>query len=188
MSEVLSGCAVRAATQNLVRGPVTQEWTHSLPFMQQTVLVLGMRGPDGSPKYGSVKMLLRWYRRCIIKAAFVGAALTDPIMPSGGSFDGPSLEGEDELDPWQDRMMVHVNQYLRELDGLPHHFQMHLMHGVEILGYKHPDSEIRFWWHRLYLRLANDMHLHPETEEQMDVRLGDTRSGWLDRADPATVA
>jgi hypothetical protein len=32
------------------------------------------------------------------------------------------------------------------------------------------------------------MHLWPETEEQLDARLNDTRVGWLQRADPATVA
>jgi len=170
------------------RGPVTQEWIHELPFMQQSVLILAMRGPDGVSKYGAAKMLLRWYRRCVIKAAFLGEALRDPIQPSGGSFDGPSLEGDDELDPWTERMMVHVNQYLRELDGIPHHFHMHLMHGTEILGYKHPDAIVRHWWHCLYLRLANDAHLHPESEAELDVRLGDSRDGWLHRADPATVA
>lgn len=34
----------------------------------------------------------------------------------------------------------------------------------------------------------DDMHLWPETEAQLDERLGDSRSGWLKRADPATVA
>lgn len=50
------------------------------------------------------------------------------------------------------------------------------------------DTEIRFFWHRLYLRLVNDLHLHPESEAELDERLGDTREGWLKRADPATTA
>lgn len=167
---------------------VTQEWTHELPLMQQSVLLTVIRGPDGIPKYGSIKMLLRWYRRCILRSSFLGVAMTDPIEPDGGSFLGASLEGDDGLDPWTDRMLVHVNQYLRELDGIPHHFHMHLMHGIEILGYKHPDAVVRHWWHCLYLRLANDAHLHPESETELDVRLGDSREGWLHRADPATTA
>ena len=117
-----------------------------------------------------------------------GRAITDPIESNGGSFTGPSLDGDDSLDHWSDRMQAHINDYLRNVDALPHHYQMHFMHAVEICGYKHPDAEIRMFWNRLYLRLVNDFHLHPESEAELDDRLGDTRSGWLKRADPATTA
>lgn len=167
---------------------VTQEWTHGLTMMQQSVLLTAVRGPDGIPKYGSIKMLLRWYRRCILKSSFLGRVMHDPIDPDGGSFLGASLDANDSIDHWTCRMLAHVNDYLKTLDGIPHHFQLHFMHAVEILGYKHPDDEIRHWWRTLYIRLANDMHLHAETEAELDERLGDTRAGWLKRADPATVA
>lgn len=158
-------------------------------MMQQSVLFAAIRGPDGSAKYGGgAKMLLRWYRRCVLLSAMDGRALNDPIEPNGGSFTGPSLDGEDDQDHWADRMQAHVNDYLRQVDGLPHHFQMHFMHAVEIVGYKHSDAVIRHFWYQLYLRLVNDFHLHPETEAELDMRLGDTRAGWLERADPATVA
>lgn len=175
--------------ENEIRGPVTQTWTHALPMMQQSVLLAAIRGPDGQPKYGGgAKMLLRWYRRCILLSAMDGRVLEDPIEPNGGSFTGPSLQGEDPEDPWEDRMQVHINDYLRQVDALPHHYQMHFLHATEILGYKHPDVRIRLFWHNLYLRLVNDFHLHPETEAELDDRLGDTREGWLRRADPATAA
>lgn len=167
---------------------VTQDWVQGLTLMQQTVLLTAIRGPDGMPKYGGVKMLLRWYRRCVLLSAMDGRVLDNPIDKNGGSFTGPSLQGEDDLDPWCDRMMVHVNAYLRELDAIPHHYQMHFMHAVEIVGYKHPDAEISLWWRQLYLRLVNNLHLHPGTEAELDDRLGDTRAGWLKRADPATAA
>lgn len=172
---------------------VTQTWTHDISMMQQSVLLAAIRGPDGSPKYGGgAKMLLRWLRRCILLSAMDGRVLSNPIEQNGGSFTGPSLdewEGEgEEADPWYDRMQIHVNDYVRSVDALPHHFQMHFMHAVEIVGYKHPDQIVRFFWRGLYLRLVNDFHLHPETEAELDDRLGDTREGWLKRADPATVA
>jgi hypothetical protein len=168
---------------------VLQSWVIELSMMQQSVLLAAVRGPDGTPKYGGgAKMLLRWYRRCILLSAMDGRVLSDPIESNGGSFTGPSLEGQDDEEPWYERMQVHVHDYLRNVDALPHHFQMHFMHAVEILGYKHPDAVIREFWHRLYLRLAHDFHLWPETEAQLDERLGDTRAGWLKRADPATVA
>lgn len=168
---------------------VLQAWLANLSMMQQTVLLTAIRGPDGIPKYGGgAKMLLRWFRRCILLSAIDGRVLDNPIDANGGSFTGPSLDGDDPEDPWEDRMQAHVNDYLRNVDALPHHYQMHFMHAAEILGYKHPDARIRFFWHRLYLRLVNDFHLWPETEDQLDERLGDTRAGWLKRADPATVA
>lgn len=170
-------------------GNVLQEWVGAISMMQQTVLLTAIRGPDNHPKYGGgAKMLLRWYRRCVLLSAMDGRVLQDPIEPNGGSFTGPSLEGEDPEDPWEERMQVHVNDYMRQLDALPHHYQMHFMHAVEILGYKHPVVRTRFFWNRLYVRLAHDLHLWPETEAQLDERLGDTRSGWLKRADPATVS
>jgi hypothetical protein len=168
---------------------VTQTWVHELTMMQQSVLLAAIRGPDGQPKYGGgAKMLLRWYRRCILLSAMDGRVLSNPIEANGGSFTGPSLDGPDDQDPWSERMQEHVHDYLRQVDMLPHHYQLHFMHAVEIVGYKHPDPVIRMFWNRLYLRLVHDLHLWPETEEQLDSRLGDTRSGWLERADPATAA
>lgn len=168
---------------------VTQDWTHSISMMQQSVLLAAIRGPDGQPKYGGgAKMLLRWYRRCVLLSAMDGKVLADPIEPNGGSFTGPSLDGDDDLDPWEERMQGHVNDYLRQVDMLPHHYQLHFLHAAEIVGYKHPNARIAMFWRQLYLRLVNDLHLHPETEAELDKRLGDTRAGWLERADPATVA
>lgn len=166
---------------------VWQPWTFELSFMQQTVLATAVRGPDGLPKYGGVKMLLRWYRRCILVSSLDGEILTNPHDPRGGSFMGPSY-GEMHVGPWQDQMDRILSDYLRELDAIPHHFQLHLLHSLEIVGYKHPDDVIRPWFRKAYERLVHDMHLWPETEEQLDERLNDTRAGWLKRADPATIA
>jgi hypothetical protein len=148
-------------------------------------------------------MLLRWYRRCILLSALDQRVLTDPVEKNGGSFTGPSVtEAElrrecdghalqhcdDGCPPWWIAAMDgHVDEYLRVQDALPFHFQMHLMHAVEILGYKHPDHWTRTWWNGVYVRLVNSLHLHPESLDEMNDRLGDDRSGWLRRADPATA-
>lgn len=139
-------------------------------------------------------MLLRWYRRCVLLSAMDGKVLGNPYDNNGGSFTGPSIakpleviaSGED-VNSWEYPMNDIVGNYLRELDGIPHHFQMHLLHAVEILGYKHPEIRIRIWWQGVYVRLVSDFHLHEETEKEMDERLGDSRSGWLKRSDPATI-
>lgn len=175
---------------------VTQDWVQDLTMMQQSVLLTAVRGPDGIQKYSPTKYLLRWYRRCVLLSAMDGRVLTDPYEENGGSFTGPSFDGfgsysgnpvaiAEHFDTDLDNL---VGAYLRQLDELPHHFQLHFMHATEILGYKHPDSLIRAFWLRTYHRLVHDMHLWPETEEQMDARLGDNREAWLERNDPATVA
>lgn len=208
---------------------VLQPWVMDLPFMQQSVLLTSIRGPDNTPKYSSTKYLLRWMRRCILLSSFEGRIIDNPWHNDGGSFLGASLEVHDAgtlggkagrpiyrpIDwqedgayfyEWEKALNCWVDKYLKELDALPHHFQMHFMHSAEIVGYKHPgvksrhwnaelndevvdhDTSIADWWREVYYRLVDDMHLHPEEPEEMDARLGDSREGWLKRADPATTA
>jgi hypothetical protein len=168
---------------------VIQPWTFDLSFMQQTVLLTAVRGPDGLPKYGGVKMLLRWYRRCILLSSLDdGIVLDNPYDPRGGSFMGPSYGVTSASAEWPSMMDGIVDTYLKELDAIPHHFQLHLLHSAEIVGYHHPRDSIQQWWRGVYFRLVNDMHVHPETKEELDARLNDTREGWLARADKATIA
>lgn len=150
------------------RRSVLQDWVHNLTFMQQSVLIAATRGPDGLHKDHVAKQILRWLRRCYLISAFDRRALTDPAENGGGLFTGPVDRPLDEV----------ASDYLRSVDEIPHHFHLHLMHAAEILGYKHPDREIGAWWSRFYLRMVNDAHLCPETEERMDIRLGDNQASW----------
>jgi hypothetical protein len=168
---------------------VTQEWTHRLKLMQQTVLLTAIRGPDGVAKYHPSKYMLRWYRRCVLLGALDQNVFDNPYDPRGGSFTGPSYgEGEPLAREWYTPMQQVFNKYLQSLDELPHHFQLHFMHAAEIVGYKHPDALIRDWWNYVYRELANDMHLEPETEEAMDFRLGDSEAQWRAKSSEATQA
>jgi hypothetical protein len=172
-----------------INGSVLQEWTRKLTRMQQTVLLTAVRGPDGLPKYGGVKMLVRWYRRCILMSSLDNCVLMTPFDKRGGSFMGPSYDGHSNEHlgrTWMASMNDVLSMYLKELDAIPHHFQLHLMHAFEIVGYKHPDQTIRIWFNDAYRRLVYDMHLEPETEERLDFRLSDNRDNWLSTADIAT--
>ncbi len=174
----------------ITKAPATvlQPWVSRLTLMQQTVLLTAIRGPDGVSKYGPTKMLLRWYRRCMLLSAMDKRVLSTPYEAGGGSFTGPSLYRQSgDPEGWQLPMDDLVGSYLRELDAIPHHFQLHFLHAAQIVGYKHPDDAIRRWWYCTYERLVHDMHLWPETEEQMDRRLGDSRDQWLERNDVATI-
>lgn len=168
---------------------VLQPWVLEIPMMQQTVLLTAIRGPDGLPKYGNIKMLLRWYRRCILYTAMDHVILETPHDTRGGSFTGPSFRytgRRPDLLDWTTEMNQFVSGYLQDLDAIPHHFQLHFLHGAEILGYKHPTKKTRDWWLWLYHTLVNDMHLAPETEKQLDYRLGDNESQWRSTAHKAT--
>lgn len=172
---------------------VMQDWTQSLKLMQQTVLLTAIRGPDGVGKYHPSKYMLRWYRRCVLLGALDQNVFDNPADPRGGSFTGPSYESpaRDDGVPeqhWAVPMQRVFSDYLRSLDELPHHFQLHFMHAAEIIGYKHPDPVIRQWWHYVYLELVRDMHLAPESEADLDYRLGDSERQWRDRNHPATQA
>lgn len=150
---------------------VLQPWVQDLSFMKQSVLIAGVRGPDGIQKDHVAKVMLRWFRRCIMYSAFDGRIYDNPYSKGGGSFMGPVPEGK-----YIGKQVV--DEYLRCVDELPHHFQLHFMHGAEILGYDHPNEDIRRWWHDVYCRIVRDAHLGIETKEQMDYRLGDNEKQW----------
>lgn len=157
---------------------VMQDWVHKLTFMQQSVLIASVRGPDGIRKDHPVKVLYRYLRRSFMICAFDGKIRLSPYEPGGGSFTGPlnlhgTGEGEGHLDKY-------VEIYLRHVDEIPHHAQLHFMHAAEILGYKHPDGDVRGFWRAMYLAIVNDAHLRPEPEEVMDKRLGDVEKQWRD--------
>lgn len=151
---------------------VLQDFVLDLSFMQQSVLIAAVRGPDGIRKNHPVKVLCRWLRRSFLLSAFEGKPILDPYAKGGGSFTGP-CRNEDV------KSLEHaMDLYLESVDEIPHHFQLHFMHAAEILGYKHSDPNVRNWWLNCYNKLVNDAHLFPETEEQMDKRLGDIEANW----------
>lgn len=175
--------------------PATQDWVHDLSIMQQSVLLSGIRGCDGLPKRHKAKTLIKWYRRCVLLSAFDGVGLTDPFAPGGGSFTGPVHEltaqffamPEDVQHDHKCSIMQRVSDdFVDSRDELHSHYQIHMMHAFEILGYKHPDLGIREFWNDMYVRLAHAYHLWPETELQMDSRLGDNEAGWRARNDIST--
>lgn len=186
--------------QRLTWQPVLQPWVMRLPLMQQTVLLTAVRGPDNIEKYSAAKNVLRWLRRCVLLSAMDRQALRNPYVTNGGSFTGPSLKlaedalidaSDDELNAsrrWGPKMDEVVAGYIQQLDATPLHFHMHLMHAAQVLGYKHPDAEIAYWWRTsVYERFVHHQHLWPESREEMDKRLGDKREDWVARNDPATL-
>ena len=172
---------------------VIQNWVSELPLMQQSVLLSAIRGPDGIAKYSAAKYLLRWFRRCVLLSSFDKVVIDNPFDKRGGSFTGPSvnilpIDSSDVQNvDWETAMGSVIDNYFIEFDSYPSHFTKHFMLAGEILGYKHPDTRIRKWWNTLYLRLVSDQHLCPESEEQMNLRLGDCRDSWLASSERSTI-
>jgi len=152
---------------------VVQSWVSDLTFMQQSVVLSAIRGADGSRKESGIKFLVRYYRRCVLLSAFDKRALLDPYEKGGGSFTGP-LDKSMSLDDA-------IQAYLKEHDELNIHFHMHFVHAVEIVGYKHPDEQVRKFWNKVYLTFVKHLHLNPETEDELDKRLGDDKNEWIKR-------
>lgn len=169
------------------RRSVMQEWAQEVSYMQQSVLMGIVRGPDNVEKYHAVKPILRWYRRCLLLSALDGEVLTNPTDRRGGSFTGPSYDfhGDHLTARWEGPMDVCFDKFMATMDAMPIHFYTHMMHAIEIMGYHHSNPRIALWWNKNYIRMVHALHLYPESKDQLDVRLGDTVEGWMARSDPA---
>lgn len=153
------------------RVSVQPGWCTLLPVQQQSVLFLAGRGPDNVAKNHPCKAVHVAYRACVFVAAKYGRSLDWGERADG--FMSLSTFASDDL--WGDA----VRDFFKHSDELPHHYITHLMHGAEILGFKHPDLRVRTRWHAFYLKLVDSMHVKPETVDEMDERLGDwDRKDW----------
>jgi hypothetical protein len=150
---------------------VQPEWCLNLPLQQQSVLLLAARGPDQIRKTHPCKPIVVAYRGTVLLAAKYGR-----LLYWGEKADGfMSLDTFANAEAWG----VAVSAFFHWIDDLPHHYLMHLMHGVQIVGYKHPDDRFRLRWNDLYLCMVESMHLNVETEQEMDHRLNDwQRLAW----------
>lgn len=140
------------------------DWVHRISFQQQALLLTAMRGPDGSEKNNTTKIIIRYIRGVVIK----------PAGDWDGTNDNDFMWGEYE----NARFITAANMFWKDHDHYPHHFIMHLFHCAGIIGYKHPGSIIRAGWHWFYIAGCKAFHLRPESEHDMDQRLNDFGCGW----------
>lgn len=150
-----------------MRESILQDWVQELGLRHQGVLLCAIRGCDTLPKGDASKMFVRSYR-CLILNAFVRD------HKKSVSF----FESVDRV-----TLVKRFEAFRRDLDHYPHHYVMHLMHAIEIIGYHYPDEEERQVWHAFYLALCKGLHVNPETKEQLDRRLGadEASFGLLDK-------
>lgn len=151
---------------------VFQDWLLQLTMQQQSVLVLACRGPDGIAKFHPTKLIVARYRATVLKAAYLGRPMR---IGEGDATTFMTLDQFSSDGHWD----AIVGDFFDHVDSLPHHYYMHLMHGAQIAGYKHPVDLFQERWGSFYQRCCHDLHVRPETEADMDRRLSDwDRKYW----------
>lgn len=140
---------------------VLHDWVCCLTFQMQALLLTAMRGPDENNKYNAAKSIIRYLRGVVIK----------PAGDWHGKNDNDFMWGQFEI------FHSYADAFWQDHDEYPHHFIMHLVHCAEVVGYKHPDKMISWYWLNFYKEACHAFHMNPESEDQLDKRLNDFGCG-----------
>jgi hypothetical protein len=138
---------------------VVHDWVSSLPFTQQAVLLLSLRGADGVSKNDRSKFITQFIRGVVLKPAYPGFSSEDDYEPDG--FMRCDFQN----------FVRDANYFHSDVDMLPHHFYLHLIHAAEIIGYSHPDELVQANFLAFYNHCCKSFHMIPETREQLFKRL-----------------
>ena len=133
-----------------IKQPVQAWWTLQLSWKKQTVMLQGLRAPD-THFCKNIKIVSRWLRSIVLNNA-----------DKNHSF----MCRKNSMPEWEDLE--------NELNYCSLHFTTHFLYCLEIVGYKHPDKEIRKIAFNYYEALVHYMcHFNIETEKELDTRLDD---------------
>lgn len=155
---------------------VLQDWVMELPLRQQGVLILALRGPDGTRKESEAKPIIRTLRACTMNSGREGRP-----MDLGQRFVGDAFMRMDLIaNPvsWQATM----DGFYSSIDEHNIHFLQHLLHAAAVLGFNHPTEEVAWCWLAFYHRGVEKLHMLPESKEQFTYRLRDGDRGQDDAA------
>lgn len=140
---------------------VLQDWVMELPLRVQGTLLTGIRGCDLAPKNlyrigeeAPERQLVAFLRYCVLNPA-------DPRevdVPHAFFKSTPPIA-------WKPSQFGHY----------PQHWYAHVMHCFEVVGYLHPDEELRDEAQSIYQRLVGNLHLREETKDRMLERLIEDR-------------
>jgi len=134
------------------QGKVLQDWMGELSWKQQSVVLSSLRGPDTSYS-PNLKRINKWIRRVTQNNADTSSQyMSDEKLPS-------------------------LEDIEREVEFSSVHYFSHLLQGLEIIGYKHPDTKTARIARDYYEGLVREvLHLNPETKSQLEERLKDKDS------------
>lgn len=134
-----------------------------LPLREQGTLLTGVRGCDTAPKVwdaaGEIvdtpeRRLTAWIRWCFMV----------PADPREVDIPGAFFQSKPPH-PFKPSQFGH----------LPQHWYAHAMHALQVIGYRHPDRATNVAAEDAYLRMVENLHLWPETRDEMIERLSEDR-------------
>ena len=135
---------------------ILQDWVMELGLRHQGTLLTAVRGCDTAPKDDPSKLFVRCFRDVILNP-----------------FCGDAAKAVSFIERVRDNELAdRFYKFRSNLDHYPHHYVMHLVHSIEIIGYHHPDPKVKAGWHSFYLSLCSGLHMNPETKDELDNRLG----------------
>lgn len=138
-----------------VAAPILQYWVQCLGLRHQGVLMASVRGCDTAPRDDDSKLFARCVREAILR-------------PHCGNSAGAATFIQRVL---RSELQRRFTGFIRDADHYPHHYMMHIIHAIEIIGYHHPDGNVRQTWKEFYEFACRRLHLNPETPEQLSGRL-----------------
>ncbi len=148
---------------------VLQDWVMELPLREQGTLMTNIRSCDVSPKTpcdinerygcstgeGSAERKLTAYLRFLV---------FNPPDPREIDIPGSFYSSSPPTD-WKPSQFGHY----------PMHWYAHLMHGFEVLAFRHSNPNVQDAAYEIYSRMVHAMHLNVETKAQMIKRLSEDR-------------
>ena len=144
------------------RVSVLQDWVTELQLREQGTLLTAVRGCDDEPKLWTATGFSDSPGRRI--TAFVRYCFMNPADVREVNIPGAFFQSEPP-DPFRPSEFGH----------LPQHWYAHIMHALEIIGYRHPDPDLAYKAIKCYRRMVRNLHLNFETLDQMNERLGEDR-------------
>jgi hypothetical protein len=137
---------------------VIRPWVSDLGNRHQVALLTALRGCDYIQRDNTARPIVK--------------ALRFAIMDMGD--ETPLAEANNFL--CNNLMWFEMKAFLNDWDRYPVHFLHHLMHACEVVAYKSPDHFMASACKMVYRGLIQNLHVNPETEQQMDARLNDGRA------------
>lgn len=141
---------------------VLQDWVMRLPLREQGTLLTAVRGCDDEPKQWTARGIAESPGRRL--TAFIRWAFMQPADPREVDIPGAFFQSQPPF-PFRPSEFGH----------LPQHWYSHAMHALEVITYRSDDHIVRRQANELYAAMVHNLHLVPESMEQMVARLGEDR-------------
>jgi hypothetical protein len=134
-----------------------------LPLREQGTLLTAVRGCDDEPKtWTSTGVAYSPGRRL---TAFIRWCFMNPADPREVDYAEGSFFRSEPPYPFKPSEFGH----------LPQHWYAHVMHALEVIGYRHPNPEVGDKAYSMYREMVGNLHLNVEPFTQMEARLSEDR-------------